>query len=127
TDIIIAQRERCKTLKEMAERSRYFYEEIKTYDEAAMKKHFSAETAELLHQLVDALTALSDWSAAAIHQVIIAISERLNVKLGQVAQPIRIAMTGSTISPPIDITLQLIGKDRSINRLMKAINYTKAL
>lgn len=127
TDIIIAQRERCKTLKEMAERSRYFYEEIKTYDEAAMKKHFSAETAELLHQLLDALTALSDWSAAAIHQVIIAISERLNVKLGQVAQPIRIAMTGSTISPPIDITLQLIGKDRSINRLMKAINYTKAL
>lgn len=122
-EIVKCQAERCKTLKEMAEKSRYFYEDVAEYEEKAAKKNLKPETERVLKIVRDELAKLSDWQAESIHQIIINTAEKLELKLGKVAQPIRVAITGGTISPPIDITLQLIGKDKVCQRLDDAIEY----
>jgi len=120
-EVVKAQAERTKTLKEMAERSRYFYEEIKEYDEKAAKKNLKPESAEILRLVREELSKLTDWKAEPIHNVIIGVAELLGIKLGKVAQPIRVAVTGGAISPPVDITLELIGRERVLERIKQAI------
>ncbi|MGD9152628.1 MAG: glutamate--tRNA ligase [Gammaproteobacteria bacterium] len=122
-EVVKCQAERCKTLKEMAEKSRYFYEDFTEYDEKAARKNLKSETAAILKHVRDEFSQLADWQAGVIHQIIIKTAEQLEIKLGKVAQPIRVAVTGSTVSPPIDITLQLIGKERVFRRLSEAIEY----
>jgi len=124
-DVVKCQAERCKTLVEMAEKSKYFFVEVTEYEEKAARKNLKPETLKILQLVREKLTQLSDWQAEPIHQIIINIAESLKIKLGKVAQPIRVAVTGGTISPPIDITLQLIGKGRVYQRLDAAIKYCK--
>ncbi len=112
---------RCKTLVEMAERSRCFYVEVDGYDEAAAQKHLTAEAANVLRHVHGQLNGLGDWEKASIHQVIKDSAEALGLKMGKVAQPIRVAVTGNTISPSIDDTLRLLGKERCLERLDKAV------
>lgn len=119
-DLVKAQSERAKTLREMAEKSRYFYEEIK-YNDDAVQKNLTAEAVPVLSAICENLKNLSHWEKEAIHQVIIETSEKLNVKMGKIAQPVRVAVTGDTVSPPIDTTLQLLGKELTIERLCAAI------
>lgn len=114
-DIIKAQAERTKTLREMAERSRYFYEPVILSDE--MRAHFTAEIMPALMMTRDRLAALADWTKEAIHDVLTSTAEAQGLKLGKLAQPMRIALTGGTVSPPMDITMVLIGKNRVIERL----------
>jgi glutamyl-tRNA synthetase len=122
TRIVLAQRERTKTLKEMAEASRYFFGEDVAMDPKASAKHLTAESKLLLQELADALETLSEWSATSVHEIIKSLAERRAVGLGKVAQPLRVAVTGSTISPPIDLTLELLGRTRTLNRLRVAIS-----
>jgi len=122
-EVVKCQAERAKTLKEMAGKSRYFYEEVSEYDKKAVSKNLKPEAEKVLKVVRDELTKLSDWRAESIHQIIINTAESLEIKLGKVAQPIRVAVTGGTVSPPIDITLQLIGKNRVRQRLDNAIEY----
>lgn len=119
TDIIKAQCERTKTLREMAERSRYFYEDVVLSDE--MKAHFTDETKTALRALHDALQTLETWDKPAIHHTLNQTAEKLGLKMGKLAQPLRVAVTGGTVSPPIDITLELLGRDRTLNRLSQVI------
>ena len=116
-----AQRERSKTLKEMAMNSRYFFEDVAAYDEKAAKKHLTAETGVLLQQVAARLRELADWSAAGVHEVIAAVAERAGGGLGKVAQPLRVAMSGGTVSPPIDLTVALVGRERALARLERAL------
>jgi glutamyl-tRNA synthetase len=118
-----AQRERCKTLRDMAANSRYFFEDFDAYDAKASAKFLKAESAPLLQQLSDGLAALSDWEAAGVHAVIASVAERAGAGLGQVAQPLRVAMSGGTVSPPIDVTVVLIGRERALARLGRAIAF----
>lgn len=119
-DVIKAQCERVKTLGEMAERSRYFFEEVALTDD--MKVHFPADLKPALTMVRDRLTSMPVWDKAAIHEVLSGTADNLSLKLGKLAQPIRIAMTGGTVSPPIDITIQLIGRDRAIERLNRVVS-----
>lgn len=114
-EIVKTQRERVKTLKEMAEKSQFFYRDIE-YDEKA-KAHLVPEVAAPLAAVKDQLSQLSIWSPEAIHQVIGSIADQHQLKLGKLAQPIRAAVTGSMVSPPIDITLFLLGQKQVIQRL----------
>lgn len=114
-DIVKAQAERTKTLKEMAERSRYFYADIQLSDE--MKAHFSPEILPAMKMLADRLSTLSEWNKEAVHAVLAATAEENGLKLGKLAQPVRVAVTGGTVSPSLDTTLVLIGKERVIKRL----------
>jgi glutamyl-tRNA synthetase len=119
-DVIQAQCERAKTLREMAEKSRYFYEEIE-YNADATQQHLTAEALVPLTAVRDALTTLTDWQKDNIHQTIITVAEKLDLKLGKIAQPVRVAVTGNTMSPSIDVTLLLLGQERTIQRLNAAL------
>lgn len=122
TEIIKAQAERTKTLREMAERSRYFYEEVLMTEE--LENYFPVELTPALEQVRDKLSSLPEWSKEAIHGVLSDGAESYGLKLGKLAQPIRVAMTGGTVSPPIDITIQLIGRERAVQRLNQAMSGT---
>ncbi len=115
-DIVKAQCERAKTMVEMAEKSRYFYVDVE-YNQDAVKKAVTPDVMPALTMIRDGVAALSDWNKEAIHQVILDTAEKLELKLGKVAQPIRVAMTGDTVSPPLDITLFLLGKEKVVQRL----------
>lgn len=122
TEVVKAQAERAKTLREMAEKSRYFYADVEFNDEA-VKKNLTQEVKPILTAMRDGLANLTEWNKEAIHQVIVTIAEQFALKLGKIAQPLRVAVTGDTISPSIDVTLFLIGKDRVITRLNTALQF----
>ena len=117
--VVIALRERVKTLKEMAEKSKFLYEDIKAIEEEIKEQHLTQEAIAYLGVVKEALEKLSDkdWNAASIHETIQKAAEGLGVKLGKIAQPLRVAVTGGTTSPPIDITLELLGRRRTLERL----------
>lgn len=118
-EIIKAQAERTKTLKEMAERSRYFYEEIELSED--MKANFHVEMAPTLMKVRDKLQALTDWTKETIHAALNSTAEEQELKLGKFAPLVRIAMTGGTVSPSIDLTIYLIGQNRAVKRLNQAL------
>jgi glutamyl-tRNA synthetase len=117
--IVIAQRERVKTLKEMAVASRYFFGDSVELDAKARDKHLTPEVLALLSELTASLAALNEWTAASVHAAVQALAEGKGLGLGKVAQPLRVAVTGNTISPPIDLTLELLGRQRTLSRLAK--------
>jgi glutamyl-tRNA synthetase len=118
--VILAQRERSKTLKEMAEASRFFFEAPVTYEEKAARKHLTPETAPVLEQAERALSGLADWNAQAIHSAIQVLADAGGIGLGKVAQPIRVAVSGGSVSPPIDQTLAILGRKETMDRLQRA-------
>lgn len=125
--VILAQRERVKSLAELVSTSRYFYEDFKEYDAAAVQKQFKPETAGYLQAVYTALASLSAWEAAAIHQAIQQACEGLGVKLGKVGPALRVAVTGSASSPSLEITLSLIGRERSLARVEAAVAYIEKM
>jgi glutamyl-tRNA synthetase len=122
--VIVAQRERAKTLKEMAENSRFFFTDEVPLDPKAVAKHLTPEALGMLGKVHGKLAALGDWSAAAIHDVLNALAAELQVGLGKIAQPLRVAVTGTAVSPPIDATLALLGRGRSLARIDAALTAT---
>ncbi|QLQ31216.1 MAG: glutamate--tRNA ligase [Candidatus Thiothrix singaporensis] len=122
-DVINAQRERAKTLVEMVAISRYFYEDFDSYDEQAAKKQFKADTAAHLQVVHDELVGIVEWKGEPIHAAIHSACEKLGVKLGKVGPPLRIATTGGASSPSLEITLELIGRERTLERICHAISF----
>ncbi len=120
-NVIIAQRERAKTLREMAEKSLYFYQDVKEYDKDAFDKNITDESLAAIAELQKKLSKLTNWDQATIHKAIETTVEGLSIKLGKLAQPLRIAVTGGTVSPPIDVTLALIGYERVLERLNRIV------
>jgi len=118
--IVLAQRERAKTVREMALNSVFFFRPPTAYDEKAVRKHVTAEVLTLLAEASNKLGQLSDWSAPAIHELINGFAAANGVSLGKLAQPIRLAVCGGTVSPPIDATLAILGREESLSRLRKA-------
>ncbi|SEA60876.1 glutamyl-tRNA synthetase [Thiothrix caldifontis] len=127
TDVINAQRERAKTLVEMVAISRYFYEEFTEFDAAAVQKQFKADTADNLLVVHDELAALTAWQGENIHAAIQAACETLGLKLGKVGPPLRVAVTGSASSPSLEITLELIGRERTLQRIQRAVSFIRNL
>jgi glutamyl-tRNA synthetase len=119
--IVIVQRERAKTVREMALNSVFFFQAPTTYDEKAVRKHITAEALTLLSDASQELARLQDWSATAIHQLISSFSAARGISLGKLAQPMRLAVCGGTVSPPIDATLAILGKLESESRLARAL------
>lgn len=122
--LISIQVERNKNLRDMAKSSRYFFLDVE-YDEKATAKHLRAEINEPLTAVREQLAILSNWQADKIHQVIIDVAEKYALKLGKLAQPIRVAVTGNTVSPSIDVTLELIGQQRVLQRLDYALRLSE--
>jgi glutamyl-tRNA synthetase len=119
-DIVVAQRERARTLKEMALNSAFFFRAPHSYDDKAVRKHVTADVLPLLGDLTTTLEALPEWSSEAIHRLIGDLAASKGLSLGKLAQPVRLAVCGGTISPPIDATLAILGKSESLERLRRA-------
>jgi glutamyl-tRNA synthetase len=126
-EIVKAQRERCKTLVDMARHSAFFYREFAAYDEKAAQKNFAGDAPRVLEALRTALSGLTDWQREAIHAVLATTAEALGVKLGSVAQPLRVAVTGTSVSPPIDVTVELLGCEKTLSRIERARDFVRTL
>jgi len=119
-------RERAETLVQMAESSRYCYEDFDEIDAKAAKKQLRPVILEPLRAVRDALAALDPWQCDGIARVIDETAAAHDINMGKLGQPIRVAVTGGPVSPPIDVTLELIGRQRTIERLDKAIALIEA-
>jgi len=120
TKVISLQQDRAKTLVEMAENSAFFYKEADEYDEKAAKKHL-LNSADVLKDMYQRLDAIQEWLAEPIHTAIKSCAADLDLGMGKIAQPIRVALTGNTTSPSIDITLELVGKERTLTAIERAL------
>ncbi len=125
SDIVVALRERASTLVDMAEGSVYFYRDFEDYDEKAAKKNLRPVSAAPLMAVREALANLDDWSATALHQVVVDVAASLDLKMGKIAQPLRVAISGRAATPGIDVTLQLIGRDSVLRRIDRALDYIR--
>jgi glutamyl-tRNA synthetase len=119
--IVAAQRERAKTLKDMAASSVFFFRAPAAFDDKAVRKHVTPEIPSLLELVRGRLQAATEWAAPAIHAVITEVAATAGVSLGKLAQPVRIAVCGGTVSPPIDATLAILGKEETLARLANAL------
>jgi glutamyl-tRNA synthetase len=127
TQVVVAQRERAKTLLEMAQNSVFFYREFDAFDAKDADAHLKPEAAPVLEDLRQRLAGLPAWAAPAIHEVLSQVAEARGLKLGKVAQPVRVAVAGRAMSPPIDVTLTLLGPEKTLQRIDKALEYIKKL
>jgi glutamyl-tRNA synthetase len=124
--VVRAQQERARTLKEMAETSRFFFEEFAGYEAKAAAKNLLTENLPALRNIRMRLGSLQDWSASALHHALESAAVELGVKLGKVAQPVRVAVSGAGVSPPMDVTLEVLGRETSLSRLDRAIGWIEA-
>lgn len=123
-DVIALVGERCNTLVELASQIRYFYEDFSEFDAAAAKKHLRGVAKAPLELAKEKVEALDNWTTESIHSdVINAVCEALEVGMGKVGMPLRVAVTGGGQSPSVDAVIALIGKERVIKRIQMALDF----
>ncbi|MEO6696804.1 MAG: glutamate--tRNA ligase, partial [Gammaproteobacteria bacterium] len=125
-DVVEALRERAKTLVEMAQAATFFYHDFESYEEKSAAKHLTGEVLEALSSLHVSLIMLTPWSPEAIHQLISEVAGKHDLTMGKLAQPLRVAVTGKAASPPIDVTVHLLGRETTLLRLEKALAHIRA-
>ena len=119
-DVIVALRDRVHTLKEMAERAKIWYGPIADWDDKAVAKHLKNDSAVAVLDAATSRLATCEWKPEPIHQVIEQIAAELELGMGKVAQPLRVAMTGTQVSPSIEHTIYLTGRAEALKRLAAA-------
>ncbi len=120
-DLVLALRERAQTLREMAEKSAVWFTPLTHYDEAAVAKFLKEGARAPLTQMRARLAALPEWAPEPIHGVVKDVAEALAIGMGKVAQPLRVAMTGTQVSPDIGYTVYLCGRDAALERIDAAL------
>ncbi len=125
--IVDLYRQRVSTINQLAESIMYCFKEFDEYDAKAAKKALRSDALEPLKCLGEGLETLTDWRAETIHQVIQEVTEQLEVGMGKVGQPLRVAVTGGSFSPPIDQTVEVIGKAQTLKRISRAIDHISNL
>ena len=121
-----ALRERASTLREMAEASVYFYRDFDDFDADAARKHLRPVVLAPLAELRSALAELPQWTASHIAEAVSRVTADAGIGLGKLGQPLRVAVTGRGVSPPFDVTLALIGRDRTLARMNRALDFIRA-
>ncbi len=121
TDVVLALKERAKTLVEMAEQALFFYREQLTIDDPKNQAILANAPHAALTALAEAFTAQAAWTRETVHATFQAVATGQGLTFGKLAQPVRIAVTGSPVSPPIDVTCALLGRERCVARLHSAI------
>ena len=120
-DVVVALRDRVQTLKEMAARAAVWYLPLASYDQAAVAKHLVPAAIAPLTDIRGRLAALGEWSAPAVHDALAATGEALGIGLGKIAQPLRVAITGTQVSPSIEHTVFLAGREQALQRIDAAL------
>ncbi len=117
---------RANTLVDLAQQCAYVFAEFEDYDEKSAKANLRPVAEQPLMAVREALAALPDWTGAAVHAAVEAVAGQLDLKMGKVAQPLRVAVVGRAASPGIDETLELVGRDTTLNRIDRALGYIRA-
>lgn len=125
-DLVTVQADRVSTLKAMAEQSRAFYQDVDEFDPNAAKKHLRPVAQAPLEATAKRLAELEEWAPEALDGAIRSLAEALELGMGKIAQPLRVALTGTAVSPSIDKTLWLTGKARSLARIQLALDFIAA-
>lgn len=120
--IVIELSQRAKTLNDIADTIGYFYAEEIEYDEKAANKFLTPEILPVLQDITDRLSQLSDFNMDEMHKIFDQVMEERELKLGKIAQPVRVALTGGTVSPGIFEVMDILGKDEVLRRLNAAIS-----
>ena len=124
-EVASLQKDRCKTLTEMAEISRYFYQEFDDYDAKAAKKQLRPVAFEPMTAVLLAFKALDSWSAESIQGAIEETLATLELGYGKIGLPLRVAVTGSGASPALDVTLMALGKEVTLARIERSLDFIK--
>ncbi|HAO32700.1 MAG TPA: glutamate--tRNA ligase [Candidatus Competibacter sp.] len=124
-EVVKAFAERSDTLRDLAVAAKFLYQDFDAYEPKAAEKNLTAVAEAPLRQLREALAALTDWRAEPIHDAVKQIAEKTGLALGKVAQPLRVAVSGSAVSPPIDSTLELLGSAKTLARIDRALAYIR--
>ncbi len=124
-DVVELMRDRARTLEEMADKVEYLYTDVDKYEPTAAKKHLVAAALPLLSDLHDALAVLEFWDVDSIKEVIAQVIQSAGVKMGQLALPLRVAISGNSATPSIDITVKMVGRDRVLARINAALEYIR--
>jgi glutamyl-tRNA synthetase len=119
--MIATLRERAKTLVELVDSAHYFLSNEILIDEKAAKKFLTPDVAFPLRRLIEKLSGLEDFSEANVEQAFSAVLQELALPMGKLAQPVRVALTGSTVSPGIHEVIAVLGKERTLKRLRSAL------
>jgi glutamyl-tRNA synthetase len=120
-DIVTALRDRVQTLKDMAERAAVWFRPLAEYDEAAVAKHLTLNAYAPLAEARARLAQLNEWSAENVSAALHATAEVLGIGMGKVAQPLRVAITGTQVSPDISHTVYLAGQAEALLRIDAAL------
>jgi glutamyl-tRNA synthetase len=121
--VIDSLRERSKTLVEMANLSKFYFQDEVEFDEKAKEKFLNRKIEAPLKELLGKLESTPSLSEETIKNAFEEIVKKHSLKLGDIAQPVRVALTGGTVSPGIFETMEMIGKERVVERLKNALNY----
>jgi len=119
--VVASFQERVKTLVDLADLSEFYFCEEIIYDKKAAEKFLTDESIEFLKQALASLSAEAELEKERSHQLVQHLAERGGVPLVKIAQPLRVALTGRTVSPPIDEVMEALGKAEVIRRIEKAI------
>jgi glutamyl-tRNA synthetase len=120
-EVVSAFRERVKTLKELAEICAFLFKDLDHYDVKAAGKNLTEAATEPLQRLYDVFVELPQWQATVLHDTVQNVTGQLGLKFGKVAQPLRFAITGGAASPSIDVTLALLGREKTLQRIQQAL------
>jgi glutamyl-tRNA synthetase len=118
--------ERAETLVQMVANSRYCYQDFDEFDLKAAKKNLRPVILGPLQDIRERFAALSEWTAQALHEAVDACAGAHEINMGKLGQPLRVAVTGGSVSPPIDVTLELVGRKKSLARIDLAIAFIEA-
>jgi len=119
--VIPCLNQRAKTLVEMAEKSAFFFKKEVEFDEKARNKFLTEDARPLLKKVIAGFSTLDDFSAENIETLFKKIVEEEGMKLGKLAQPVRVALTGTTVSPGIYDVILLLGKEETLKRLQNVV------
>jgi glutamyl-tRNA synthetase len=122
-EVVEAYRERATTMAEMAQSCGYLFHEISALEPKAAKKHLRPVIAEPLRDVRARLEVSDDWNRSSIQSVIESVADNHDLGFGKLGQPLRVAVTGGPVSPPIDVTIELVGRERAISRIDAALQY----
>ena len=122
-DVADGFRERAETLVQMVESARYCYEDFEVIEPKAAKKNLRPVILDPMKAARETLAELPEWTQEAIATAIEDVARSFDINMGKLGQPIRVAVTGGAVSPPIDVTVWLVGRKGVLKRLDQAISF----
>jgi glutamyl-tRNA synthetase len=125
--MIVTLRERARTMTELVDSARYYLSDEISFDEKAAKKFLTRDVAAPIEGLIQKLSNLNEFDETAIERIFTATLNEHELQMGKLAQPVRVALTGGTVSPGIHDVIAVLGKQRTLQRLQNALHYIAQL